>query len=77
MSVKLRVGDIAVFKNGEEAVVKMITRSGQDYFRILFNKRISGWIGHEAKDYCWSYNGRGVFKTDFPNGNDIVKVIPC
>ena len=77
LEMDIKSGDVAIFKNGEEAAVVCITRSGQDYFRICFSNAVSGWVGEEIKSLCWTYTEKGVFNTDFPNGNDIVKVIPC
>lgn len=72
----IKPGDIAIFKNGEEAAVVCV-RSEHDFFRIRFSNEVSGWIDGEVKDHCWTYNKRGILNTDFPNGNNIVKVIPC
>ena len=73
----IKPGDVTIFKNGEEAVVEKIIESRPGYFGILFKKKVSGWIGEEAKNNCWTYTKKGVFNTAFPNGNDIVKVIQC
>ena len=76
LEMDIKPGDIAIFKNGEEAAVVCV-RSEHDFFRICFSNEVSGWIGEEAKNLCWTYNKRGILNTGFPNGNNIVKVIPC
>lgn len=72
----MKPGDIAIFENGEEAAVVCV-RSEHDFFRICFSNEVSGWIDREVEDHCWTYNKRGNPNTDFPNGNNIVKVIQC
>lgn len=73
----IKLGDIAIFSNGEEAVVEKVVKIGQTHFRISFNKKVHGWIKDKMRNYCWIYNERGLVNTDFPNGNNIVKVITC
>ncbi len=73
----IKPGDIAIFKNGEEATVEKVVKIGQTHFRISFDKKVHGWIRDEMRNYCWIYNKRGLVNTDFPSGNNIVKVIPC
>ena len=73
----IKPGNVVIFKNGEEAIVEKVVKIGQTHFRISFNKKVHGWIRDEMRNCCWIYNKKGLVNTDFPNGNDIVKVIPC
>lgn len=67
-------GDICVFQNGEEATVERI-EDRDSYFRIYFNKEVTGWIEEKTKYRCWDYKKEGTLVTVESDGNDIVKVI--
>ena len=73
----IKPGDVAIFKNGEEAIVERTVKIGESHFKISFNKKVHGWTRDERIDYYWIYNKRGLINTGSLNGNDIVKVIPC
>ena len=77
LEMNIKPGDVAIFKNGEEAIVERTVKIGESHFKISFNKKVHGWIRDERIDYCWIYNRRGLINTGSPNGNDIVKVIQC
>ena len=74
MLENIQRGDICIFQNGEEAIVERIVDDGS-YFRIYFNKEVTGWIGEKTKNHYWDYKKDGTFATVESNGNDIVKVI--
>lgn len=74
MLENIQKGDVCVFQNGEEAAVERI-EDKDSYFRIYFNKEVTGWIGERTKNRYWDYEKDGTFVTVESNGNDIVKVI--
>ena len=76
MLKKLKEGDTVIFKNGEEAIVEEIVKERR-LFRPTFNKWIEGTIGLGLRNNNWQYTEEGIYDTSWPNGNDIVKVIPC
>lgn len=71
MSVKLRVGDIAVFKNGEETMVTgfKLGSYGLNTIKLFFNKEVEG---RNCTQDNWNYNVNGTW---LGVGNNIAKVI--
>ena len=75
----IKPGDIAIFKNGEEAkVVKIDKRNVINRMVIYFDKKVVGFLEEKTfiRNY-WIYLLDGTFDSVLRQGNDIVKVIPC
>lgn len=64
----LRVGDLVIFANGDEAIVVKLCQY-EESVDLYFNKKVLGSIN---TSYSWRYNYDGVW---FGGGNNIVKVI--
>ena len=69
MLENIQKGDICIFQNGEEAMVKDFRLYGSNAIKLLFNKDVEGLV---AKSPSWSYRINGTW---IGNGNNIVKVI--
>lgn len=71
MLENIRRGDICIFSNGEETVVKDLKpgHCGFNTIRLYFSKPVEGAGVHEN---AWNYYLSGKWIGD---GNDIVKVI--
>ena len=75
----IKPGDVAIFKNGEEAkVVKIDKRNDINRMLIYFDKKVVGFLEEKAsvRNY-WVYLLDGKFDSILKQGNNIVKVIPC
>ena len=77
--MNIKPGDVAIFKNGEEAkVVKIDKRNDINRMLIYFDKKVVGFLEEKAsvRNY-WVYLLDGKFDSILKQGNNIVKVIPC
>lgn len=66
--MKFKSGMLAIFKNGEEAVIHEADIS-HEAVTILFDRKVTGFSG---KSLSWSYELDGKW---IGNGNDIVKTL--
>ena len=77
--MNIKPGDVAIFKNGEEAkVIKINKRNDINRMIIYFDKKVVGFLEEKAsvRNY-WVYLLDGKFDSILRQGNNIVKVIPC
>ena len=73
----IKPGDVAIFKNGEEAkVVKIDKRNDINRIIIYFDKKVVGFLEEKAfvRNY-WIYLLNGKFDSILKQGNDIVKIV--
>ena len=66
--MKFKPGMIAIFKNGEQAVIHKVN-IGNEVAAILFDREVTGV---NMKSCSWSYKLNGKW---IENGNDIVKTL--
>ena len=79
LEMDIKPGDVAIFKNGEEAkVIKINKRNDINRMIIYFDKKVVGFLEEKAsvRNY-WVYLLNGKFDSILRQGNNIVKVIPC
>lgn len=80
MLENIKVGDLVVFKDGNEAIVKKVVDDGLGNFSLMFNNKVSSGLHEGASLNGWIYDASGKWKRgdeDSEDYNDIVKVVSC
>ena len=74
MLEKVKVGDLAIFKNGEEHKIKYVNKTSRNV-SLGFNGQVSCYIRDIETSTHWAYRYNGEWDGDIDDRNDIVKVI--
>lgn len=74
MLEKVKVGDLAIFKNGEKRRIDCVCRNYNDV-SICFDNPVSCETKNFNLSRWWAYKYNGEWLGDIDDRNDIVKVI--
>lgn len=82
MLENIKMGDLVIFKNGQEAFVTKVNHSDEGYYNLCFSEKICCFLEDGSRSSSWYYDKTGRWSrnsnfTLLEKYNDIAKVVSC